>query len=236
MADKDYFTIGEVVRKLSPQYPDLTVSKLRFLNDEGLISPERTQGGYRMFQKSDVERVEIVLKLQKEYFYPLDVIKTKLEELDAGKTPKELLSGQGGTQQPSAPVSLAPEGKLSIRETKARIGIPESFILDLAEYGIVRLEQHPTGKYLFNSDIPVVNAAWELRQYGVEPRLLKMYVNFSGREAELYGRILRPTYHHKTEESKQKLNESLKNIALQSDILMGHLTRRALLDDLEDLL
>ena len=236
MSEKDYFTIGEVVRKLSAQYPDLSVSKLRFLDDEGLISPERTPGGYRKFKKKDVERVEVILKLQRDYFYPLEIIRAKLLELDAGKTPKELLeqeeSGVGG------PLPLTPQvdGKFSVRDAKNKLGIPDSFLMNLAEFGIIKLEQHPTGKYVANSDIPIIDAAWALRQYGVEPRLLKMYVNFSHREAELFGRILRPTYHHKTAESREKLNESLTDISVQSDVLWGHLTRRALVDELEDLL
>lgn len=236
MSDKDYFTIGEVVRKLSVRYPDLSVSKLRFLDEEGLISPERTPAGYRKFLKSDVERVEAILKLQRDYFYPLELIRTKLSELDAGKTPKEFLDD---TEAPvNGPMPLTPQvdGKFPIREAKVRMGISDAFLLNLAEYGIIELEQHPNGKYAANSDIPLIEAAWALRQYGVEPRLLKMYVNFSRREAELFGRILRPTYHHKTAESREKLQEALTDISVQTDILCGHLTRRALVDELSDLL
>lgn len=236
MSDKDYFTIGEVVRKLSVRYPDLSVSKLRFLDEEGLISPERTPAGYRKFLKSDVERVEVILKLQREYFYPLEVIRTKLAELDAGQTPKEFLDENETSSQGPLPLTPNVEGKFPIREAKMRMGISDSFLMSLAEYGIIELEQHPNGKYAANCDIPLIEAAWALRQYGVEPRLLKMYVNFSRREAELYGRILRPTYHHKTAESRDKLNEALTDISVQTDILCGHLTRRALVEELNDLL
>lgn len=236
MSDKDYFTIGEVVRKLSQQYPDLSVSKLRFLDDEGLISPERTPGGYRKFIKSDVERVEVILKLQRDYFYPLEIIRAKLAELDSGKTPKELLEQEENGAGGPLPLTPSAEGKFSVRDAKARLGIPDTFLMSLAEFGIIKLEQHPTGKYVANSDIPIIDAAWALRQYGVEPRLLKMYVNFAQREADMFGRILRPTYHHKTVESREKLNECLTDISVQSDILSGHLTRRALVEDLEDLL
>lgn len=236
MSDKDYFTIGEVVRKLSVRYPDLSVSKLRFLDEEGLISPERTPAGYRKFLKSDVERVEAILKLQRDYFYPLELIRTKLSELDAGKTPKEFLDETEAHVNGAMPLTPQVDGKFPIREAKVRMGISDTFLLNLAEYGIIELEQHPNGKYAANSDIPLIEAAWALRQYGVEPRLLKMYVNFSRREAELFGRILRPTYHHKTAESREKLQEALTDISVQTDILCGHLTRRALVDELSDLL
>lgn len=235
MPEKDYFTIGEVVRKLSVHYPDLSVSKLRFLDDEGLIFPQRTPGGYRKFLKSDVERVEVILKLQREYFYPLEIIRAKLAELDAGATPRELLEEEQDSAA-SLPLTPSVEGMFRLRDTKERMGIPDSFLVNLAEYGIIELEQHPNGRYVAKSDIPLIESAWTLRQYGIEPRLLKMYVNFSRREAEMYGRILRPTYHHKTAESRERLNECLTDISQQSDILCGHLTRRALVEELQDLL
>ena len=89
-SSRDYLTIGEVVEKLLPAHPDLTISKVRFLEDERLISPERTPGGYRKYQPTDVQRLELVLRLQKDHFMPLAVIREKLEDIDHGKMPPEL--------------------------------------------------------------------------------------------------------------------------------------------------
>src|SRR5512140_406264 len=87
---RDYMTIGETVESLQPAHPDLTISKVRFLEDEGLVTPERTTGGYRKFSAQDAARVDLVLRLQKEHFLPLAVIRDKLKDLDKGRVPEEL--------------------------------------------------------------------------------------------------------------------------------------------------
>ncbi|MCL2870686.1 MAG: MerR family transcriptional regulator [Coriobacteriia bacterium] len=90
MTFRDYLTIGEVVQKLQVKFDDLSVSKLRFLEDEGLITPERTQGGYRKYSREEIKRVELILRLQREKFLPLAVIKVKLEEFERGLVSPEL--------------------------------------------------------------------------------------------------------------------------------------------------
>src|SRR5450759_5780802 len=87
---RDYMTIGELVENLVPAHPDLTISKVRFLEDEGLVTPERTAGGYRKFTTADAARVDLILRLQKEHFLPLAVIREKLKDVDRGKVPPEL--------------------------------------------------------------------------------------------------------------------------------------------------
>jgi len=87
---RDYLTIGEVVQQLKTKFDDLSVSKLRFLEDEGLITPERTSGGYRKYSRDDLSRIELILRLQREKFLPLFVIKTKLDELERGQVSPEL--------------------------------------------------------------------------------------------------------------------------------------------------
>ncbi|MCL2403606.1 MAG: MerR family transcriptional regulator [Coriobacteriia bacterium] len=90
MTFRDYLTIGEVVQKLQVKFDDLSVSKLRFLEDEGLITPERTQGGYRKYSREEIERIELILRLQREKFLPLAVIKVKLDEFERGLVSPEL--------------------------------------------------------------------------------------------------------------------------------------------------
>ena len=87
---RDYLTIGEVVQKLQVHYEDLSVSKLRFLEDEGLIEPERTSGGYRKYSRDDLKRIELILRLQREKFMPLAIIKVKLDEYERGLVAPEL--------------------------------------------------------------------------------------------------------------------------------------------------
>lgn len=234
MSNKDYLTIGEVVARLRSAHPDLSVSKLRFLEDEGLISPERTPSGYRKFSKSDVSRLEMVLKMQKEYFYPLAIIKEKLAEVDQGVVPKELQpkDGENAGVQPQT----HSQGAVLLKESLATIGVPESFITELDSFGLATVFAAPGGSYIENGDVSAVKAAWELRKYGIEPRNLRMYATFSDKESALYEQILMPTFRHKTPESRRKLNEALVDIASLSDRLKGRLLRKSLNNKLKDLL
>ena len=87
MTDAGYLTIGKVVKKLQQEYPDLTISKVRYLQDEGLLNPSRTPSGYRLYSQRDVRRLETILYLQKKRFLPLSVIREELERADAGQAP-----------------------------------------------------------------------------------------------------------------------------------------------------
>ena len=84
MPDAGYLTIGKVVKRLQQRYPDLSVSKVRYLEDEGLITPARTPGGYRLYSQHDINRLETILHLQKTRFLPLQVIKDELERGESG--------------------------------------------------------------------------------------------------------------------------------------------------------
>ena len=236
MAGRDYFTIGEVVQKLATRYPELSVSKLRFLEDEDLISPQRTPGGYRKFSKKDMDRVEIILRLQKEFFFPLGIIREKLIEFDSGITPKELLEHGEETDDKDFSSALSAEGRFSVKDSPSKLDIPENFIMDLSEYGIIEVSHQQGTRSVENADIPLIQAAWKLRKFGVEPRHLRMYVTFSQRESQLFGQILIPTYRHKTPESREQLNENLTEISVQLDYLRGRLSRKALAEELHDLL
>ena len=85
MPDAGYLTIGKVVKRLQSLYPDLTISKVRYLEDEGLLNPSRTPGGYRLYSQRDIKRLETILYLQKNRFLPLSVIKDELDRQDAGE-------------------------------------------------------------------------------------------------------------------------------------------------------
>ena len=88
MTDAGYLTIGKVVKKLQQTYPDLSVSKVRYLQDEGLLNPSRTPSGYRLYSQRDVRRLETILYLQKNRFLPLSVIKEELDRADSGQAPE----------------------------------------------------------------------------------------------------------------------------------------------------
>ncbi len=234
MIAKDYLTIGEVVQRLRSSYPDLSISKIRFLEEEELIAPERTAGGYRKFTTADVARVEMILRLQREHFLPLAIIREKLAEVDKGRVPVELQRTGTGVAQPME-FAVAAEGPLALEDVQSETGIPVSFVRELVEFGIVRIDVTDSGtEQVARPEVASIHAAWDLRRFGVEPRHLRMYESFAEREAQLFAQILMPTFRHRTPETRQKLAETLNELGGLTDQLKGRLLRRALTDAFEE--
>jgi len=230
---RDYLTIGEVVDKLSGDYPDLSISKVRFLEEEGLISPQRTAGGYRKFTQVDLGRIELILRLQKEHFLPLAVIREKLADYDRGKVPVELRPAVTGTVEAVAlPLEEAETVKLD--DVPSVLGLPVSFIDELEEFGLISVVRSDDSAELSRADVVVAHACWDLRRFGVEPRHLRMYETLAEREAAFFGQILMPAFRHRTPETRQKLVETLQELMSLTGDLKAHLLRRALGSTFED--
>jgi len=234
VTSRDYMTIGEVVDRLVGAYPDLTISKLRFLEDEGLVSPERTPGGYRKFTQADLARLEIVLRLQKEHFLPLAVIREKLAEYDRGRIPPELRASAASVAQPVA-LPLEEAETMPVDEAPSSLGVPVSFIRELAEFGLLEIVSGDHGDEISRGDVAIVHSTWDMRRFGVEPRHLRMYETYAEREAAFFSQILMPAFRHRTPESRQKLIETLQELTQLTDELKGRLLRRALGRVFEDL-
>lgn len=253
----DYLTIGEVVQKLQTSYQDLSVSKLRFLEDEGLIAPERTEGGYRKYSREDLARIELILRLQREKFLPLAVIKVKLDQYDrglpaseveqalevaarSGSTAKEPGSGSSAAVTPPGrdvyAIELERAETMLLADVVRDTQIPEQFIQELKKFGIIEIVHIAGGSRISVNDLSCVRAAWELRAYGIEPRHVRMYATFADKEALTFEQFLRPTYRHKTPRSKEKLAQVLRDITEQTELLKRRLLQRALKDKLGDLL
>jgi hypothetical protein len=226
MTGRDYLTIGEVVQRLQGAHPDLSISKVRFLEEEGLVAPERTAGGYRKFSQADVARVEMIL--------PLAVIREKLADFDRGRIPPELQHSPVGMTDP-LPLMTQDDAPLALEEAPNALGIPVSFIRELAEFGLVVPFSSDEGEALDPGDVQIAHAAWELRRFGVEPRHLRMYETFSEREAALFSQILMPAFRHRTPETRQKLGETLSELGTLTDELKSRLLRRSLKRAFEDL-
>lgn len=233
MSARDYMTIGEVVDRLIAAYPDLSISKLRFLEDEGLISPERTPGGYRKFTQADLQRVELVLRLQKDHFLPLAVIREKLAEYDKGRIPAELRQSAVIAEPVALPLDEA-EATL-VEDAPSSLGVPVSFVRELAEFGLVEVTKGDHGDEISRADVTIVHATWDLRRFGVEPRHLRMYETFADREAAFFSQILMPAFLHRTPETRQKLVETLNELTSLTDELKSRLLRRSLGRVFEDL-
>jgi DNA-binding transcriptional MerR regulator len=233
MAGRDYMTIGEVVERLSGAYPDLSISKVRFLEEEGLVAPERTPGGYRKFSAADVSRIEAILRLQKEHFLPLAVIREKLADMDRGRVPEELKGDGAATPPAGRPV----EGEsVPLASASSLLGVPDAFLRELIDYNLIATHAGEEGPELGPADVQIAHTAWDLRRYGVEPRHLRMYDNLAEREAALFGQILTPAYRHNTVESKARLAATLADITKATGELKRELLRRALAETFDGML
>ena len=189
MADAGYLTIGKVVKRLQQRYPDLSVSKVRYLEDEGLITPSRTPGGYRLYSQHDINRLETILHLQKTRFLPLQVIKEELERGESGVS-------AGGSS--SLPVGLKQTdddevaNRLhSIERMPDLAGCPVSFTRQLADVGVIRLKRSPQGRDLVDGkDLPLIRVCHELSRFGIGPRNLRQYVTAANRESAMFEQAL----------------------------------------------
>jgi DNA-binding transcriptional MerR regulator len=192
-------SIGAVLRELRPEFPDLTVSKIRFLENEGLVTPTRTASGYRSFAESDVERLRYILEAQRDRFWPLKVIRDALDALDRGLTPPqvETPNGRPVVPRPAADPDVPPASQLRARSglalTEAELadaaGLDEATLTALVTFGLIR--PSPGGHY-GEHDLAVATAASALAAYGVEPRHLRPFRTAADREVGLVQQIVRP--------------------------------------------
>ena len=156
-------SIGQVLARLTSEFPDVTPSKLRFLEEQGLVSPARTDSGYRKFSSSDVERLRMILALQRDHYLPLKVIRGYLDDIDAGREPV-LPSGVGG-----APASLlAPATRLTRDQLAQEAGASTALLQDAIAAGLVR-----GGEFYGEEAVTTLKALVELGRSGIEPRHLR---------------------------------------------------------------
>lgn len=185
MSDRGYLTIGEVISRLSGDFPDVTISKIRFLESEGLISPERTSSGYRRFTESDVRQLRWVLRAQRDEYLPLRVIRQRLADPAAGGegAAGDAVSGvASGYFQPAV-------GELSLDgEQLARAaGLPPEAVGELVAHGLL-----PAGPRFDGNALLVAKAVAELSEHGLEPRHLRLVVSGASRTVDLLGQLVEP--------------------------------------------
>ena len=192
MSEFEYLTIGKLVQKLQPTYPDLTVSKVRYLEDEGLLHPLRSTGGYRKYSPKDVARLESILYMQKHRFYPLAVIKEQLERQEREGSRKAVDAVAESVEE--VPFVDSPEmvGKLHPIDRMPEIcGTPVSFVRSLADAGLIQFKKSPQGRDLVEGrDLALIRACDELRTFGIGPKNLRQYVMAANRESAMFEQAL----------------------------------------------
>ena len=223
-------TIGAVCKILQSEFDDVSISKIRYLEDQKLLNPRRTSGGYRLYSQSDVERLRTILRLQRDEFLPLRVIR---QELAAGG---DLVLGDGERKPASGGVRRAilvdtSRAYLAIEEIVEETGAREELIRELENYGIVQPEKRE-GKVVYDeTDREIVRAANELSRVGVGARNLRVFRSSADREANLLEAVLGPSLRSRNPERRKEALESLESLAAT----VSHLKHLLLVRDLRRL-
>ncbi|MDQ3645888.1 MAG: MerR family transcriptional regulator [Actinomycetota bacterium] len=233
---RDYLSIGEVLEEVRVDFPDVSISKIRFLEAEGLIAPERTGSGYRKFFPQDVARLRYILSLQRDQFLPLKVIRDRLAEAGPNGSYPEVAAGtapasaNGSSSSPGPrpePEGLASGAQLSRDELKGASGLDEPQLAGLEEYGI--LARRDTDVYDEN-DLVAARAAAGLLGFGIEARHLRMFRQFADRETGFYEQIVAPATHRKDRDAHAQAARSVAQLVGLARRLHDALVRANLRD------
>ena len=228
-------TIGQVLELLRADFPSVTIPKIRFLEDKGLIKPERTAAGYRKFADADVDRLRYVLTAQRDHYLPLKVIGEHLEALDRGLEPPPI--------QPTVPtvpvVSLAADGlpsaesfrrrddlRLSRRELLKLAEIGEEVLAELEAYGL--LAARPGTRHYDTDALVVARTARELAEFGLEPRHLRAFRAAADREVGLVEQVVAPLRGGRDAAASARADDATTQIAALSVRLHATLVKAGL--------
>jgi DNA-binding transcriptional MerR regulator len=212
-------TIGTVCGMLKDEFPDISISKIRYLEDQGLLAPRRTQGGYRLFSESDLERLQTILRLQRDEFLPLRVIR---DELDApGQTERK-------RRRPTA-LGTA-EDDLAVDELCERAGITPGLAKELEDFGLLGPHGSGSEKRYPESDADVAATCAQLARFGVSPRHLRTFRTAAGREASLLEQLIGPALGARNPERRA---QGLRDLQQLAD-LAGELSSLLFWRDLRD--
>lgn len=230
---KGYLSIGAVVDSLKKEYPDLSISKVRYLEDEGLINPKRSKGGYRRFTEADLETLSLILRLQKEQYLPLKVIREKVRELAKGRiSPADLLTGKDDRTEVTH--ELTDKSKtMTLEEASEASGLSAKEISELIQYGLIETQEGEKGKNFDAGNVRVMHLVRSISRHGVEPRHLRMYENFAEREASFLTQIVAPILQQRSEDARDRAVDTLEDLASLAKELRESLITNKLRDAID---
>ena len=220
-------TIGAVAKILGQEFDDVSISKIRYLEDQKLLSPQRTQGGYRLYSQADVERLRTILRMQRDEFLPLRVIR---QELATGDFTNPRRGADAGVMRRAITVD-ATVTSLTAEELVEQAGVPEGFLRELQEFGVIQPERRD-GRILYNeTDLEIIRAAAELSRFGVGGRNLRVFRTSADREASLLEQLLGASLRSRSPARRKEAVENLESLAA----ICGHLKYLLLVRDLRRL-
>jgi len=228
-------TIGAVCKALAQEFPDISISKIRYLEDQKLLTPRRTPGGYRLYTPGDVARLRTILRMQRDEFLPLRVIR---QELAAGRSGDTALGTAGPparsgretprTWRPSVSVRESTGALYSIEDVLEETKAEEKLVKELEEYGVVKGELRGGVRYFDETEREIIAAVAELARYGVGGRNLRVFRSSADREANLLQQILAPALRSRNPERRKEAVDALENLAA----VATHLKHLLLIRDL----
>ena len=219
-------TIGAVAKILSQEFDDISISKIRYLEDQKLLAPRRTAGGYRLYSQADVERLRAILRMQRDEFLPLRVIRQELATGDfTGRRPS-------GESQKRRAASVAEQVTSFSRDVLlAEAGVGEQFLRELQDFGIVSAKRRDGRDAYDETDLEIVRAASELSKFGVGGRNLRVFKTSADREAALLEQLLSAQLRSRSQARRKEAVENLESLAA----VCGHLKHLLLVRDLRRL-
>ena len=209
-------TIGAVCERLRAEFPDISISKIRYLEDQGLLRPRRTRGGYRLFSESDVERLATILRLQRDEFLPLRVIRDALETRAAQPTTRR------------RPTLADPGGEVDLPEFCERAGITAEFARRLEEYDLVSPRIEAGDRIYRESDLEIAAACGVLARHGLDARHLRAFRTAAGRQSALLEQLVAGGLRSRDLERRRAALDDLQTLAGVAIELAQHLLVRDL--------
>lgn len=219
-------SIGEVINVLKREFPDVTVSKVRFLESKGMIKPARAKSGYREFTADDISRIRYILQQQRDHFLPLKVIKSKLTAWERGEASSDLPAGP----PPETYFASSPT-EMTRAELSRAAGLSQPDLGTLIEHGVIRPGKGPDGSEVFGSDdLTIAQSAARLLQHGIEARHLRTLRIGSERASELLHQLVAPLLRHGNPDTRRRAAEIMADCAsatgdLQQAIIRSTLAR-----------
>ena len=225
-------TIGAVCKQLEREFPEISISKIRYLEDQKLLAPRRTPGGYRLYGAGDVSRLQTILRLQRDEFLPLRVIR---QELAAGRADPEPAKGKPTPEPRSrrrATVAVKGPGSIyRIEEILEDTGADRSLVKELEDFGVIRGDKQDGEVMYDDTEREIIRAVTELKRFGVGGRNLRVFRTSADREAALLEQILAPALRSRNPERRKEAVEALENLAA----IASHLKHLLLIRDLRKL-
>lgn len=226
-------SIGTVLDQLRPDFPDVTISKIRFLESEGLISPQRTPSGYRRFTAADCERLRFVLTAQRDHYLPLKVIREQLDAIDRGSTPEgpvvKLPRSFVAPDETFVPDTSGAAGRISREELCERSGVDDDFLAGLVAAGFVV----PGNAGYFDADaVLLVKTAWALSEYGLDTRHLRSLRMAADRQAALLAQIAGPVAKGREAGARDRAEELVRELGSLMVTAHGALLKASVREEL----